>query len=234
MSDLITHQPRLSEDQDLDKAAPPAPKSRYYEFDAANDLLIRQAFSLAYPETRALLSDPAIIRPVCPDEFVGTDLVPESFTEGKAVPNATMPEASCPESILGGEFRNTGNAFDRFLERLRQLCRNYNHDLYHLRQDLFRKKFKTGSFDLPPKIAAFRRSADNLSKYLASYDPRLPGNNKKFVDLAVEFVKINEYIASVRAGCSEPSEDGGDSEEAQYSSSSHVSISSMFSSYSSP
>ena len=235
MPELITHQPRPSEDRDLDAPAPTPPKSRYYEYDPEADLLQRFAFSLDYPETRALYTDAAVIKAVCPDEFVGSDCVPGSIGQGTPIPNDTMPEACRPESIIGGEFKNTGNAFDIFLEKLRQLCRNYNFDLYRVRQELFRVKFSDAApDDLRQNAGYFRRSAEELSKHLALHDSRLPKNNGVFVDLAVEFVKVNGYIASIRAGCSEPSDLGADDEEAQYSSSSHISISSMFSSYSSP
>lgn len=227
MSNLIRHQPRPAEDPDLDAEVPPFPKRRFYSSD--DGVLQKNPSFLPYPETRVEIETGAV-RPVFEDEFVGTT---PSGTSSDPVPNDTMLDLSRPDSILGGELINSGNPFDVFLVELQQLCRNYNHDLFQLRQDLFRKKFQTAAFNLPPKVTAFERSADQLSAHLRAHDSRLSGNNGKFSDIVVEFVKVNGYIASIRAGCTEFSTFGGSLLEAQYSSSSHISISSMYSSHTS-
>lgn len=218
MAKPIKHQPRLSEDPTLDR---PAGKHYYKKHP---NLLERYPVFLDYPETRAFPGSPGH-SPVFPDEFIGTK------PTGGGMPNNHMPEVTSPGAILGGALVNSGNKFDKFLEHLRQLCRNYNLDLFRLRQELFEIRIN-GKPDtgLPPLTAAFNAATDAISSFLAENDPDSPDRVNPFARLVVEFVKINNYIASLRAGADESTAGPA---EVQFSSSSHISISSMFSSYSS-
>lgn len=227
MPNPVKHQPRLDEDPTLNEPTTPA-KTFYYRDPQFADLLERHPGFLDYPELRKLAGD-ADHSYVFPDDFIG------STPNGSAVPDDTKPEARLPHLILGGAFSPTrGNQFDDFLVGLLQCCNNYNSDLFDLRQELFRIRKgqnQTANAYTTERIVAFNQSAHSLRTWLEQHDPRL--NNGNFKCLAVEFVKVNGYIGSIRAGGLGPIRTAGIEEvkEVQYSSSSHISMSSMFSSY---
>jgi hypothetical protein len=193
--------------------------------------------SVDYPEFRSFnfpglpLAQFAI---AYPDDYRGVDPISKDPIEDVA-----KPDTISPDSILGGELvLNSSKNFDLFLLALQQLCRNYNLDLYKLRQALYSIRIKNipevdslGADGLTMRlVGAFRQSAKRLAGWLARHDPHYNGPSlgmRYFSALAVEFVKINGYIVSIRAGANDV---GGPAEEA-FSSSSHVSISSMFSSH---
>jgi hypothetical protein len=214
MRKKITHQPRLDDDPTLDRDN----GGIHYLSDFA-DLYERFPVFQEYPETRALPTAGTVL-PVFPDEFVGT------AADGSAIQNNTRPEK--PEQILGSKFNNTGGKFNVFLEALLKACRNYNVDMFNLRQELFHVRMNARNpGGLAPLIALFNQAADELSQLLAKNDRRSPDKDDPFAQLGVEFVKINGYIASIRAGATETDEGAA---EFQFSSSSHISVSSMFSS----
>jgi hypothetical protein len=206
----------------------PLPRRKVVDEKKRHNIL--EGSYIDYPEF-ASISSAAKWEAVIPDEFVGA-------SSHKPVPNSVMPEASSPVSILGGELVvRAGNKFELFLSTLQQLCRNYNADLYKLRDVMFRQDHR-----FPPEAhiqeefgkakEMFDLSAERLADWLAQHDPEYHDGNKHFQRLAVEFVKINDYIASIRAGATE--EVPGMGAEYVYSSSSHVSISSMFGSSQAP
>ena len=76
MSELITNQPRLSEDPELNRPDPKPPTLRYYLKEG--DMILRLPDFLDYPETRLL---EGAVHPVFPDEFVGTDNLAGSLSD---------------------------------------------------------------------------------------------------------------------------------------------------------
>jgi hypothetical protein len=219
MKKLYKKQPHFSQDQSLNH-----PQGYYYSSASGSKLVERHPESIEYPEFRQLTA-PSQAKPVFPDEFIGVD------DDGDGLPNDIMPEVFKPKSILGGKLTvKNGNKFDEFLLELRQRCRNYNLDLYRLRQYLYDERIL-----LQPNPAkksaltnAFNSSATLLADWLEEHDPLDDtATSRVFEKLAVEFIKINGYIASIRAAAT----DVTSASEIIFSSSSHISISSMFSSF---
>src|SRR4030095_334435 len=221
--------------EDLPAAAPnlthPLPKPAY---QTGNPKFNEREPDFAdYPEFSSSTSLGYL--PVYPDDFRGLNPV-----TGQPIQNEIMPEVSSAGSILGGQLVvRMDNKFEHFLLVIQQLCRNYNKDLYDLRGVLYKIRI---TLQLPPAAVEpaatnFRQSALRLAGWLARHDRRYSQpagghalGERYCAKLAVEFVKINGYIASIRAGATEPMPGHVDPAEMPFSSSSHISISSMFSS----
>jgi len=220
MSQPFEKQPHFAQDPNLNHPTP----GHYYSSGAGTNLIERRPEFLEYPELRKLPGAPQA-EPVFPDEFIGVD------SGGDELPNDAMPEVFDPASVLGRDLIvKPGNKFDAFLVELRQRCRNYNLDLYRLRQELYRERIDSlgNATTRITLTAAFNSSAKQLTAWMEAHDPKHAAP-KIFKLLAVEFVKVNGYIASIRAAAT----DETTAAEIIFSSSSHISISSMFSSYSS-
>jgi len=179
----------------------------------------RGPLEIPYPEIRDYFGD-GVYDFVYSDDFLFH--TKDNFTE---------IDLTNPLEIIGGAFTpTTTTPFNTFLKELMQWCRNYNHDLHAVRRLLFRIRnqgYTPVTQELEDCVAAFKRSAGNLWLHLAKNDPTAPeGGLSPFEGLAVELLKLNGFIFSVRVGANETSGPA----EYLFSSSSHCSISSMYSS----
>jgi hypothetical protein len=185
-----------------------------------------------------------------PPEICGSSRTLEN-TLGCAFRPLPKPTGVTSKSVLGA-YR-----FDRYVSLLLDLVRNYNRGLYRLRRAhcwndhcVLMDALTDDPLPLPPMGAsievkrrcfhpiedAYVSAVRKLTLFVGSapcVDP-IAGESFYFYGDA-EFIRVNDYIVSVRIG-GEATEDAPgkrDPREPAYSSSSQISISSPFSSYSS-
>lgn len=154
------------------------------------------------------------------------------------------------EWILGVPFVNTDDKknteFDKVVKELLRLARNYNAALYWMRQLHFHEKKSQEIGTAPPPNAngdlgplpttpdehlnAVKAAQARWKVVVNELNALLAGGGHKFKSFFVDFVQVNDYIVSARIVGDERVPDNIAVEELGGSSSSHISISSAFSS----
>jgi hypothetical protein len=155
------------------------------------------------------------------------------------------------QDIAGYRFNHApvggaGYHFDRYARLLMDLIRDYNRALYRLRRHYFWKEHHRTMTELPNDQLNINEFDEIEDAYEAAFDRlvfflKLPLLGDKdpltglplFVEGNVDCIRANDYIVSVRIGATASDQELNTEKEIPYSSSSHISISSTFSSYSS-
>lgn len=169
--------------------------------------------------------------------------VPSGEPFAEPTTNSSKDRLKFQEWILGGKIDTsaTASAFSKIIAELARLARNYNASLYHLRRIQYAADHPTsiqptpnphgGNGPVDPndaaQVAAARRDYEKCTKAIDDFI-ELEQDNHKLI--AVDMVEVNNYIVSMRVIATKTVAPGGAALEIGGSSSSHVSVSSAFSS----